>query len=112
MPPFAIVAGVGPGTGATVARKFGAAYPIALCARSPSNYEDAVNDINKTGGKAIGVEMDVSDEGSVEKAIEKVKGEFGGECAAAVFNVGGRFIRKGFLELTREEFESGWESNG
>lgn len=111
--PFAIIAGVGPGTGATVARKFGAAYPVALLARNPTNYEDAVKDIQTAGGKAIGISTDVSDAKSVKDAIGKIQHEFGGDkCAAAVFNVGGRFIRKPFLELSQDEFESGWEANG
>ncbi|KAI4244183.1 MAG: hypothetical protein LQ352_006911, partial [Teloschistes flavicans] len=111
--PFAIVVGVGPGTGATVARKFGATYPIALLARNPSNYEDAVRDIQSAGGRAIGIPTDVQDAESVKHAVETAQKEFGSErLAAAVFNVGGRFIRKPFLELTQEEFESGWEANG
>lgn len=111
--PFAIVAGVGPGTGATVARKFGAAYPVALLARNPANYEDAVKDIEAEGGKAIGILTDVSDAKSVKDAVAQIQKEFGSDrCAAAVFNVGGKFIRKPFLELSQEEFESGWEANG
>lgn len=110
---FAIVAGVGPGTGATVARKFGAAYPVALLARNPANYEDAVKDIKAAGGKAIGIPTDVTNAKSVKDAVGAAQKEFGGDkCAAAVFNVGGKFIRKPFLELNQEEFESGWEANG
>ncbi|KAL8861124.1 MAG: hypothetical protein Q9178_002338 [Gyalolechia marmorata] len=110
--PFAIVAGVGPGTGATVARKFGATYPVALLARNPANYEDAVQDIKAAGGKAIGISTDVTDAKSVKAAISQTQKEFGNRCAAAVFNVGGKFVRKPFLDLSQEEFESGWEANG
>ncbi|KAL8747600.1 MAG: hypothetical protein Q9190_000535 [Brigantiaea leucoxantha] len=110
--PFAIVAGVGPGTGATVARKFAASYPVALLARNPANYEEVLKDIKSDGGKAIGISTDVSDAASVKNALGKIEAEYGDECAAAIYNVGGRFIRKGFLELTQEEFESGWEANG
>lgn len=115
--PIAIIAGVGPGTGAALARKFALAYPVVLMARSPSNYESAVAEINanKTGpAKAVGISTDVSDAGSVERAFGKIEEAFGKEArvAAGVFNVGGRFIRKGFLELSAEEFESGWLANG
>lgn len=110
---FVVVAGVGPGTGATVARKFGQTYPIALLARNPANYEDAVKDIKSAGGSAIGIPTDVTDAKSVKDAIGKTQKEFGSDkCAAAVFNVGGKFIRKPFLELNQEEFESGWEADG
>ncbi|KAL8670707.1 MAG: hypothetical protein Q9168_004777 [Polycauliona sp. 1 TL-2023] len=110
--PFAIVAGVGPGTGSAVARKFAATYPVALLARNPANYQDALKDIQAAGGKAIGISTDVSDAKSVRDAIAKSKEEFGDSCAAAVFNVGGSFVRKPFLELSQGEFESGWEVNG
>ncbi|KAL8994547.1 MAG: hypothetical protein Q9169_005511 [Polycauliona sp. 2 TL-2023] len=110
--PFAIIAGVGPGTGAAVARRFAATYPVALMARNPANYEDAVKDIRAAGGKAIGISTDVSDAKSVKDAVAKSQQEFGDNCAAAIFNVGGKFVRKPFLELTQEEFEGGWEVNG
>ncbi|KAL9583098.1 MAG: hypothetical protein Q9203_005219, partial [Teloschistes exilis] len=103
---FAIIAGVGPGTGATVARKFASIYPVALLARNPANYEDAVRDIESAGGRAIGIPTDVTDAESVKNAVETARKEFGSNSvAAAVFNVGGRFIKKPFLELTQEEFE-------
>jgi NAD(P)-dependent dehydrogenase (short-subunit alcohol dehydrogenase family) len=107
--PFAVVAGVGPGTGAAVARRFGKAYPIALLARSPKNFEGLVEEINSSGGKAIGISTDVSSEESVKKAFEQIKKELGGECAAAVFNASGPFSRKPLLEMTVEEFSRSWE---
>ncbi|KAL8652407.1 MAG: hypothetical protein Q9226_004282 [Calogaya cf. arnoldii] len=110
--PFAIIAGVGPGTGAAVARKFSAVYPVALLARNPANYEDTVKNIKAAGGKAIGISTDVSDAKSMSDAVTKTKQEFGDTCAAAVFNVGGKFVRKPFMELSLGEFESGWEVNG
>lgn len=116
--PIAIIAGVGPGTGAAVARRFAQTYPVVLLARSASNYEPAVAEINKSGGKAVGISADITDEESVKEAFDTIKqgdlwkdgGEFG--VAAAVFNLGGGFLKKPFLELTKEEFEIGWKSNG
>ena len=115
-PAFAIIAGVGPGTGAAVARKFALSYPVVLMARNPENYNSLVSEINgnKTGpARAVGISTDVADAGSVRSAFGAIEKEFGAaKCAAAVFNVGGRFIRKPFLELTEEEFGSGFEANG
>jgi hypothetical protein len=34
------------------------------------------------------------------------------KLAAAIYNVGGGFVRKPFLELTEKEFTDGWASNG
>lgn len=112
--PWAIIAGVGPGTGASVARRFAKAYPVALLARNPDNYNSLVEEINAAGGKAIGISTDTSDGEAVKKAFDQLKGTegFQGALAAAVYNVGGRFIRKGFLEMSQEEFETGWKTNG
>jgi NAD(P)-dependent dehydrogenase (short-subunit alcohol dehydrogenase family) len=108
--PFAVVAGVGPGTGAAVARRFAKAYPVALLARSPANYESLVKEINSSGGKAIGISTDVSSEESVKSAFAKIKEEYGGAgCAAAVFNASGPFMRKPLLEMGVEEFGRSWE---
>jgi NAD(P)-dependent dehydrogenase (short-subunit alcohol dehydrogenase family) len=82
--PIAIIAGVGPGTGAALARKFGAAYPIALLARTPDSLSGLVREINDAGGRAVGVRADVSDQASMAAAMEQVRKEFGKDVTAAV----------------------------
>lgn len=81
---IAIVAGVGPGTGAAVARKFAASYPVVLMARKPDSYNDLVKEINGMGGKAVGISTDVSDATSVKAAVGKIEEEFGSGVGAAV----------------------------
>jgi NADP-dependent 3-hydroxy acid dehydrogenase YdfG len=81
---IAIVAGVGPGTGASVARKFAQQYPVVLLARKPENFEALAAEINSSGGKALGISADVSDAASLENAVQVIKKEFGGDVAAAV----------------------------
>jgi hypothetical protein len=55
----------------------------------------------------------VTDGESVQKAIGEIEREFpGGSLAAAVYNVGGKFVRKPFLEMGLEEFRAGYEANG
>ncbi|RDW61759.1 oxidoreductase, short chain dehydrogenase/reductase family [Aspergillus mulundensis] len=111
--PFAIVAGVGPGTGASIARKFTQAYSVVVLARNPSNYNSVVNEINSSGGQALGISADVSDSASVKTAFEKIAQQHKDTpLAAAVFNSGGGFVRKPFLELTEEEFANGFKSQG
>ncbi|OCT44598.1 hypothetical protein CLCR_06419 [Cladophialophora carrionii] len=120
---WAVIAGVGAGTlsgeysrnhsGASVARRFAKHYAVALLARNPDNYEPIAKEINAAGGKAIGISTDASDSKSVKAAFEQLEKEFGGApLAAAIYNVGGKFIRKPFLELSEDEFESGWTANG
>lgn len=107
---FAIVAGVGPGTGAACARRFAKSYPVVLMARNPDNYEGLVQEINKSGGKAIGISTDVSSVESVDAAFEKIKAEYkDAACAAAVFNASGRFARAPLLEMKVEDFVGSWD---
>ncbi|KAF7941933.1 hypothetical protein BTUL_0021g00390 [Botrytis tulipae] len=117
MPPssnfFSIIAGVGAGTGHSVALKFASTYPVVLLARNPANYEPTIKAITSSGGQAIGISTDVSDPSSVTNAFEEIKKQYGSKkLAAAVYNVGGKFVRKPFLELSLEDYEAGYESNG
>lgn len=80
----AIIAGIGPGTGAAIARKFAKSYPVVLLARKPESYEPLTKEINSSGGTALGISADVSDEGSMKSVVDQVKKEFGENVAAAV----------------------------
>lgn len=112
--PIAIIAGIGPGTGAAVARRFAQSYPVALLARKPESYEPLVQEINRAGGRAIGISTDVADASSVDHALDSIKrelGDDGGEvrAAAAVFNASGPFARRPFLETTPAQFAASWD---
>ncbi|KAI9744876.1 MAG: hypothetical protein M1818_001801 [Claussenomyces sp. TS43310] len=110
---YAIIAGVGSGTGRSVALKFAESYSIILLSRSPASYKDIAAEINQRGGSAVGIDADASDLASLRTAFARIKEEVGDkQLAAAVYNVGGSFVRKPFLELTPEEFASGFQSNG
>ncbi|KAI4912883.1 hypothetical protein J4E90_006291 [Alternaria incomplexa] len=104
---IAIVAGVGPGTGASVARKFSQTYSVVLLARTPESFSSLAEEINKAGGKAIGIATDVSSSSSLSSAAAAIKKEFGDDvaAAAAIFNASGAFMRKPFLEIPVETFE-------
>ncbi|EED13083.1 oxidoreductase, short chain dehydrogenase/reductase family [Talaromyces stipitatus ATCC 10500] len=108
---IAVIAGVGPGTGSSIARKFAQHYPVIVLARNPSNYAEVVQTINSSGGQAIGLSTDLSDSTSVSSTFKKITTELfpDSPIAAAVFNSGGGFVRKPFLELTESEFAAGWE---
>jgi NAD(P)-dependent dehydrogenase (short-subunit alcohol dehydrogenase family) len=107
----AIIAGVGPGTGAAIARKFALSYPVVLLARNPDNFNSLVTEINGNNGTAIGISTDVSSAESVSNAFSEVEKKFGKGvgAAAAIFNASGGFHRKPFLELTEAQFTSGYD---
>jgi len=111
---FAIVAGVGPGTGRSVAIRFSEAYPVVLLARSPESYNNVVAEINKAGRKAIGITADATDESSITSAIETIKKELPNfKLAATIYNVrpNSRPSRKPFLELTLEDLDTSLSGN-
>ncbi|KAJ3465108.1 hypothetical protein MRS44_005766 [Fusarium solani] len=104
---YALVAGVGPGTGRATALRFAQKYPVVLLARRPESYEGAVADIKKAGGQAVGITADVSDPTSLKNALASIEKELpGSRLAAAVFNVNSGFARKPFLELKAEEIDA------
>jgi NAD(P)-dependent dehydrogenase (short-subunit alcohol dehydrogenase family) len=106
---FAVIAGVGSGTGSSIARRFAKEYPVALLARKPESYEALVQEINNSGGKAIGVSADTSDEESVKSAFKTIAQKYDdAPCAAAIYNASGGFVKKPFLETRIEELEKGW----
>jgi len=97
---IAIVAGVGSGTGASVARRFATAYPVVLLARNPSSYEKLAEEINSSGGKAIGISTDLASPDSVKQAFQTIEEQFkDAPVAAAIFNASGPFVRKPILEI-------------
>lgn len=99
--------------GRSVALKFAKTYPVVLLARNPANYESVVKEIQSSGGHAIGISTDVSSPSSVKDAFAEIEKEFKGKkLAAAIYNVGGGFVRKPFLEMSLEEYVGGYEANG
>jgi NAD(P)-dependent dehydrogenase (short-subunit alcohol dehydrogenase family) len=86
---------------------------VVVLSRSPASFEPLVQEINSSGGQALGISTDVTDSTSVKSAFEKISQQYAGiPLAAAIFNAGGGFARKPFLELTEEEFAQGFENQG
>lgn len=81
---FAVIAGVGPGTGAALVRKFAQVYPVVLLARREESFRALVQEVRGKGGFAIGVATDVSVESSVMTAFEEIRSTFGENVACAV----------------------------
>lgn len=128
---YAVVAGVGAGTGRSVALRFAQSYPVVLLARKPESYNDIVSEIKQNGGQAIGITADTSDAQAVASAFETIKKELPDKKLAAAIcksspqkdtsrhsiltaspdNVGAGFAIKPFLELTPSDLDSSLDSN-
>lgn len=81
---FAVVAGVGPGTGAALVRKFASSYPVVLLARKEESLKPLVQELNDSGRSAMGIATDVSVRSSVQEAFEKIKATMGADAQCAV----------------------------
>lgn len=100
--PLALVTGVGPGTGAAVARRFAeGGYRVAMLARNA----DRLAALEKEIPDSIAVPCDVSDAAALEQAIAKV-----GNPKVVVHNaVGGAFGT--FTQIEAETLQHNFEIN-
>ena len=74
----AIVAGVGPGTGAALSRAFAhEGYALGLLSRHRESSEPVVEEIRARGGKALPIEADVTDRRSVQAAVAQIRRTLG-----------------------------------
>lgn len=81
---YAIIAGVGPGTGAAIAKRFAKAYSVVLLSRSTNSFSALEKEINDSGGHAVGVATDVADENGVADALRVVDEKLGADAVCAV----------------------------
>lgn len=100
----AAVLGVGPGLGASVARRFAReGYTLALMARGEESVSGVRRKIEEDGGEAAAFSVNATDPASVEEAFGKVRTELG-DPEVFVYNAGA-FQMGGILEITPEQFD-------
>src|SRR5215472_11693639 len=100
----ALVAGTSPNIGGGIAEglaEAGAAV-VAVDLR-PENAADCARYINSTGGRALGVTADVTDEAQVEAAVAAAVAAFG--SVDILVNGAVIFNRKGVLDMSYAEFD-------
>lgn len=84
--PLAIIYGVGPGLGLSLAKAFAPTHSLAILSRSLSNLEPLVKELEKEGGDVKAFASDVSDAG-LKDAFARIQKEFGGrEVDVGVWN--------------------------
>ena len=106
----AVVAGVGPGLGASIARAFAKeGYSIGLLSRNSESSLPVATQIQAAGGKVLALPVDVTDRKVVFQAIERIRSDLGLVTVLA-YNASG-FGRGDFLDLDpeviRQSFEAG-----
>jgi NAD(P)-dependent dehydrogenase (short-subunit alcohol dehydrogenase family) len=104
------VFGVGPGLGASVARRFAReGYAVALLARGEASLRETLAHLTREGGSAGVFPADAGDAGSVSSAFSRVRAELG-TPEVLVYNAGA-YQMGGILELDPAAFESAWRVN-
>ena len=104
MPHTAVIAGVGPGLGESLARKFVDEHcAVGLFARSAAYLEDLAADL---GDDALAVPTDITDPAQVDAGFEQVREVFGPVDVLVNHASGGAW--KGLGEISPEEFEQAW----
>jgi hypothetical protein len=71
--PIAVVIGVGPGLGASLARRFATKYAVAINARTPDFLRELVTDIREHTGVALEMQGDTSKPEEVQSAFELIR---------------------------------------
>ena len=106
MTKVAAIAGVGPGNGAAIARRFAAAgYAVALLARDG----DALAAFAKEIGGSRAYVCDVTAADQVAAAFTAIRADLG-EPEVLVYNAGGG-VFAGVQAITPEQFEAAWRVN-
>jgi len=101
---IALVTGTSPNIGGGIAEGLAeAGATIVAVDANAENAADCAGYINRTGGKAIGITADVSDELQVEKAVADAVAAFG--TVDILVNAAAIFNRKGVIDMSFAEWQ-------
>src|ERR1700737_1731675 len=108
-PGVAVVAGGGPGLGASFARKCAKeGWQLGLLARSSDFLETLTNELRGLGTKVLAVSTDISEADQVAAAFRRIGGGVGPlDLLINNASASGPF-RQPFVEITPESFTRGW----
>ena len=104
--PVAIVTGVGPGTGAAIARRFAqGGYAVAMLARNRERLDALEHEIENTHA----YQCDVSDEAQLDNTIDAIRSDLGVPKVLIHNAVGGAFGN--FLEIDPKVLNQNFQVN-
>jgi NAD(P)-dependent dehydrogenase (short-subunit alcohol dehydrogenase family) len=100
----AVIAGVGPGLGASLAHRFAdEGCQVALFARTESTIADLAADIRADGGEALAVPTDLADPAQIREGFATVRDEFG--AVDVLVNHASAASWDGLTEADPEDFQ-------
>jgi len=104
----AIVAGVGPGLGSSLARAFAReGYAVALLSRRADSSDPAAKEIRASHGTALVVPTDVTRSQEVKAAVDKIRLQLGPITALAYYASG--YGRGSFLDLHPDQIRQSFD---
>ena len=107
MEKIAVIAGVGPGLGAALARKFvEEGCNVALLSRSSAYIKNLSTRLTKSGRTVIPIPTDITDAEQVERSFDRIREELGNPDI--LVNHAGNAAWGSFADLTPEAFEGAW----
>jgi NADP-dependent 3-hydroxy acid dehydrogenase YdfG len=107
--PVAVVTGVGPGLGASLARRFARAYPVALLARKADYLKALAREIRQSGATVLDVSCDVSDRAQLAEAFRAIRTGLG-DPEVLLYNAGTATLGA-ITEITPDQYEADWRVN-
>ena len=109
-PHVSVIAGVGPGLGASLARKFAKeGCRLAVLARSPDFLERLAEEIRLLGTEILAVPADVGEADQVAVAFKRIRDRLGPvDVLINNASASGPF-RQPFVEIPPESFARGWK---
>jgi len=107
--PVAVVVGVGPGTGAALARRFSKGYRVALVARSTDYLITLADDIRAGGGEALEAPADVRNFSEVAGAFAAIREKLA-DPEVLLYNAGSG-VWGTIFDITPEQYEAAWRVN-
>jgi NAD(P)-dependent dehydrogenase (short-subunit alcohol dehydrogenase family) len=107
--PVAVVVAVGPGTGASLARRFAKDYALAINARSADYLRTLGDELRQDGAQVLEIPADIGDPAQVSSAFTRVRAELG-DPEVLLYNAGSGTWGT-IIEVTAEQYEASWRVN-
>jgi NAD(P)-dependent dehydrogenase (short-subunit alcohol dehydrogenase family) len=105
----AVVTGVGPGLGASLARRFAESYAVAIIARKADYLKGLAGEIRGSGATVLDLTCDVGDRTQVTEAFRKIRAELG-EPEVLLYNAGSGTFGT-ITDITPDQYEADWRVN-
>jgi len=109
VPQVAVIAGVGPGLGASLARKLAIeGCHVALLAKSPDFIDTLADELRRRGTEVLAIPTDISEVKQVAAAFQRIREQLGSvDLLINNASAGGPFGQP-FVEIPPESFARGW----